>query len=420
MSGKQMYQAGDQTLLRQINLSAILNHIRVETPVSRVVLAERTGLNKATISNLINELIDKKFVKEIGVKSSGLGRPPSQLILNPEAGFILSSEIGADFISVIGTDFSPKILFEVTEKINHNSDASSVINLLISHLKKAQEICSQNTNNNFLGLALGVPGLVDYETGCLLFAPNLQWKDIPLKKLLESEFSAPVFVDNEANLATLGEYYFGNAFNYEDVLFLSVGVGLGGGMLRQGHLLRGVGGMAGEFGHMTADPDGGLCGCGNRGCWETQASQRVLFKYVHEAIINGEDSILRESCCNDLSSLNTDLIVEAAKKNDKVALDALKKVGHHLGIGIASLINALNPGIIVLGGILSSAWEILEPEINHELSTRALYWNRESTKVVLGKNGKQSCVMGGIAVVYQAILSKPHNNEYIENEFQRR
>jgi predicted NBD/HSP70 family sugar kinase len=178
--------------------------------------------------------------------------------------------------------------------------------------------------------------------------------------------------------------------------------------------------MAGEFGHMTADPDGGLCGCGNRGCWETQASQRVLFQYINDAILSGEDSILREICCHDLSSLNTDLIVEAAKKNDKVALDALKKVGHHLGIGIASLINALNPGIIVLGGILSSAWEILEPEINNELSARALYWNRESTKVVLGKNGKHSCVMGGIAVVYQAILSKPHNNEYIENEFQRR
>jgi glucokinase-like ROK family protein len=410
MSVKQMYQAGDQTLLRQINLSAILNHIRVETPVSRVVLAERTGLNKATISNLINELIDKKFVKEIGVKNSGLGRPPSQLILNPEAGFILSSEIGADFISVIGTDFSPRILFEVTEKISLFSDQTSVINLLISHLKKAQEICSQKTSNNFLGLALGVPGLVDYETGCLLFAPNLQWKDIPLKSILESEFSAPIFVDNEANLATLGEYYFGNAFNYEDVLFLSVGVGLGGGMVRQGQLLRGVGGMAGEFGHMTADPDGGLCGCGNRGCWETQASQRVLFQYIHESILKGEDSLLKDTCGPDLILLNIDLILDAAKKNDRVALEALQRVGRHLGIGIASLINALNPGIIVLGGILSAAWEILEPEINKELSARALYWNRESTKVVLGKNGKQSCVMGGIAVVYQAILSKPHNN----------
>ncbi len=413
MVGKQKYQAGDQTLLRQINLSAILNHIRIETPISRSVLAERTGLNKATISNLVNELIDKKFVKELGIKNSGIGRPSSLLVLNPEAGFILSSEIGVDFITVIGTDFSPNILFEVTKKIEPNLDPAIVIELLISILKKAQNKCSKHVGNNFLGLALGVPGLVDFESGCLLFAPNLQWKDIPLKNILSSAFDAPIFVDNEANLATLGEYFFGNALLYDDVLYLSVGVGLGGGMLREGQLLRGVGGMAGEFGHMTADPDGELCGCGNRGCWETQASQKVLFKYVHEALKKGETSILQETCGHNLELLNTDLIIEAARRNDRVALESLKKVGRHLGIGISSLINALNPGIIVLGGILSSAWEILEPEINRELTNRALYWNRESTKVVLGKNGSKSCVMGGIATVYQMILSEPHNNSHI-------
>jgi glucokinase-like ROK family protein len=412
MIGNQKYQAGDQTLLRQINLSAILNHIRIETPISRAVLAERTGLNKATISNLVNELIDKKFVKELGVKNSGIGRPSSLLVLNPEAGFILSSEIGVDFISVIGTDFSPKILFEITKKIEPNLEPTIVIDMLIAILKRAQNKCRKSVGNNFLGLALGVPGLVDFESGCLLFAPNLQWKDIPLKSILSSEFDAPIFVDNEANHATLGEYFFGNAFLYDDVLYLSVGIGLGGGMLREGQLLRGVGGMAGEFGHMTADPDGDMCGCGNRGCWETQASQKVLFKYVREALAKGETSILQESCGHNLELLNTDLIIDAAKRNDRVALESLKKVGRHLGIGISSLINALNPGIIVLGGILSSAWEILEPEINQELTNRALYWNRESTKVVLGKNGSKSCVMGGIATVYQMILSEPHNNSH--------
>ena len=198
MVGKQKYQAGDQTLLRQINLSAILNHIRIETPISRAILAERTGLNKATISNLVNELISKKFVKELGVKNSGIGRPSSLLVLNPEAGFILSSEIGVDFISVIGTDFSPNILFEVTKKIEPNLDPPIVIEMLISILKKAQNKCSKHVGNNFLGLDFGVPGLVDFESGCLLFAPILQWKYFPLWNILSSEFDAPIFVDNEA------------------------------------------------------------------------------------------------------------------------------------------------------------------------------------------------------------------------------
>lgn len=406
MSEKMTYQAGDQTLLRQINLSAIMNHVRVEAPISRTILAEKTGLNKATVTSLVNELLQRQFVKEIGLENSGLGRPSMQLTLNPDAGFILSCEIGVDFISVIGTDFSPKIISKSDQVIDPSSTVEEVMQILISHLKKAKIVCSRLVGDNFLGLALGVPGLVDFDKGRLLFAPNLNWKDVPLKEILEKEFHARVFVDNEANLATLGEYYFGSAYQHDDVLYLSAGVGLGGGILRDGHLLRGVDGMAGEFGHITMDPDGELCGCGNHGCWETQVSQKALYRYVKQALTPTSASILQ----NNHEPLNVDTIVKAARTGDKIALDLLDRVGHYLGIGIASCINALNPGIVVFGGIMSSAWEFLEPVIKQELRDRALYWNMAGTSVVLANHGNNACVMGGIATVYQAILSEPNGN----------
>ncbi len=406
MSEKMTYQAGDQTLLRQINLSAIMNHVRVEAPISRTILAEKTGLNKATVTSLVNELLQRQFVKEIGLENSGLGRPSMQLTLNPDAGFILSCEIGVDFISVIGTDFSPKIISKSDQVIDPSSTVEEVMQILISHLKKAKIVCSRLVGDNFLGLALGVPGLVDFDKGRLLFAPNLNWKDVPLKEILEKEFHARVFVDNEANLATLGEYYFGSAYQHDDVLYLSAGVGLGGGILRDGHLLRGVDGMAGEFGHITMDPDGELCGCGNHGCWETQVSQKALYRYVKQALTPTSASILQ----NNHEPLNVDTIVKAARTGDKIALDSLDRVGHYLGIGIASCINALNPGIVVFGGIMSSAWEFLEPVIKQELRDRALYWNMAGTSVVLANHGNNACVMGGIATVYQAILSEPNGN----------
>ncbi len=410
MSARIMYQAGDQTLLRQINLSAIMNHIRVDAPISRSSLANKTGLNKATVTSLVGELIQKQFIKEIGLETNRVGRPSMKLNLNPEAGFILSSEVGVDFISVIGTDFSPKIIHSEYQSFPSSLSVSEVMALLIQFLNKTRIICAEKVSRNFLGLALGVPGLVDHDNGRLLFAPNLQWKDVPLRDILKPEFSAPIFVDNEANLATLGEYYFGSADKHDDVLYLSVGIGLGGGMLRSGNLMRGLDGMAGEFGHMTVDPDGVLCACGNYGCWETQASEKGLFRYVEQAIDSGSPSILAANSNGDPSKLTIHTIVEAAKECDQVALSSLDHVGHNLGIGIASLINALNPGVVVFGGMMSKAWEFLEPVINDEITRRALYWNREGTQVVLARHGMNACVMGGVATVYQAILARPTNH----------
>jgi glucokinase-like ROK family protein len=409
MSARILYQAGDQTLLRQINLSAILNHIRVNAPISRSTLAIKTGLNKATITSLVSELIQKQFIQEVGLETNLVGRPSMKLNLNPGAGFILSSEIGVDFISVIGTDFSPKIIHSEYQTFPSTFSVDEVMALLVQFLNKTRAICAEKVSSNFLGLALGVPGLVDHGNGKLLFAPNLRWNDVPLRDILRPEFSAPIFVDNEGNLATLGEYYFGSADQHDDVLYISVGIGLGGGMLRGGNLMRGLDGMAGEFGHMTVDPDGLLCSCGNYGCWETQASEKGLFRYTEEAILAGESSILPKSNGSQ-SSLTIHTIVEAARAGDKVALNAVEKVGHNLGIGIASLINALNPGVVVFGGMMSMAWEFLEPVIKEEISRRALYWNREGTQVVLARHGMNACVMGGVATVYQAILARPTNH----------
>jgi glucokinase len=236
----------------------------------------------------------------------------------------------------------------------------------------------------------------------------LDWKNVPLGNILHQEFNLPVFVDNEANMAALGEYYFGAAQGYREVLYVSAGVGLGGGIVRDGQLVSGAAGVGGEFGHMTTDPGGELCNCGNRGCWETQVSQLALFRHIRRAIIgDGQPSVLLELVSGDLDRLTVASVVEAAQTGDSVALKSLKQVGHHLGIGLASLVNALNPDLVVLGGILSLAGEFLLPPIYDELLRRVLLWNESTTQVVLARHGVDACVMGGVAMVYQAILAQP-------------
>jgi len=399
---------GDQTLVRQINLSAILNQLARHAPVSRAGLAETTGLNKTTVSSLVSELIERQFVHEVGIKSAGMGRPAVLLTLNPQAGFIVSAEIGVDFILVICTNFAPGIVWRHEVHTNPTLGKRAILDRTLALLHQAIDMGRQSCDK-LLGMAVGIPGLVDQGTGTLLFAPNLKWENVPLYKILRDEFDTPLYVDNEANLAALGEHFFGAARGYEEVLYISAGVGLGGGILHGGRVVSGVTGVGSEFGHMTMDPDGELCNCGNRGCWETLVSQQALFRYIRDAISQGHSSKLSELSMSDMDGLTVPIVVEAARAGDSLALDALDRVGHHLGIGIASLVNALNPELIVFGGIMSLAGDFLMPVVSDEMKNRALRWNRAATKVVLAQHGFNACVMGGVAAVYQAILAQPNH-----------
>jgi glucokinase-like ROK family protein len=400
------YRTGDQALVREINLSVIMNHLRKNAPISRAALAETTGLNKTTVSSLVNELIDRQFVKEIGLAAPSSGRPAIQLRLNPTAGFIVSCEIGVDFILVICTNFAPEIIWRYEEHIDPSIGQRAILDRALSILQEAVKIGGPESGN-LLGMAIGVPGLVDQATGSLLFAPNLGWKELPIRSFLQEYFNVPLFVDNEANIAALGEHYFGAAQGYDEVLYISAGIGLGGGIVHGGRLFRGVTGVGAEFGHMTLDPDGEVCKCGNQGCWETLVSQQALFRDIWRRIDRGETSRLSEMTGGRRSLLTVPLVVNAARMSDAVALDALETVGQNLGIGIASLVNGLNPELVVFGGILSLAGEFLMPAIEKEVNRRALRWNRQAMQLVLSKHGFDACVIGGVAAVYQAILAQP-------------
>jgi glucokinase-like ROK family protein len=406
VSQRNRYRRGDHALIRQINLSAILFHLRENAPISRAALAEITGLNKSTVSSLVGELIENQFVREVGLESGGVGRRAMLLRLNPAAGCIVSGEIGVDFISVIAADFAAEIIWRHQTRIDPAMGQDVIVEQATALLWRATQE-GQSSCHRLLGVAVGVPGLVDQSTGALLFAPNLGWKDVPVRTILQQTFDAPVFVDNEANLAALGEHFFGAAQGYGEVLYISAGVGLGGGLVHDGQLCRGATGVAGELGHITMEPDGELCNCGNRGCWETLVSQRALFRRVKRAVDAGHASQLSKAVDGDFSRLTVPLVAEAARAGDSVAQEAFDALGHSLGIGIASLVNTLNPELVVFGGILSLGWEFLLPPVTEEIQRRALHWNREAMQVVLARHGFDACVIGGLALVLQDILREP-------------
>jgi glucokinase-like ROK family protein len=404
MPKQSRYRTGDQALVRQMNLSVIMHRLREHGPVSRATLAEWSGLNKTTVSSLVQELIDQRFVEEFGLNSTGAGRPAMLLRLNPAAGCIVAAEVGVDFLSVIRTNFAAEFTWRHREAIGRELGQQAILDRALALLSEATQSASF-AEGPLLGIAVGVPGLVDQETGSVLFAPNLGWTDVPLRSHLRERFGAPAYVDNEANLAALGEYYFGAAQGYNHVLFLSLGVGLGGGVVQEGKLYRGSSGFCGEFGHMTMEPDGLPCNCGNRGCWETQVSPAAVLRNVRQAMLRGQASRLPIGDGRNAEVLTLPMVLDAARIGDPAAVQALSEVGRRLGIGVASLVNAFNPDLVVLGGRLSSAGEFLLPAVEFELRNRALRWNAEATQVVMATHGPEACVMGGVAAVTQAVLA---------------
>jgi glucokinase-like ROK family protein len=406
-------RTGDPALIREINLSIILSALRDHSlpsnhalAPSRATLAATTGLTKATVSNLVEQLSAAGFITERGIGRRGLGRPGMQLQLNPEAGAIIGVEIGVDFISVLLTDFAPQVLWRHHERTDQHESQNKTLNRVFKAVHAAREQ-AQRHGLSILGVALGIPGLVDTESGELLYAPNLHWENVPLRRMLTDRFEFPVYVDNEASIAAFGETYLGVARGTRNMVFVAAGVGIGGGLVINGHMFAGATGLAGEVGHMTIESEGLVCNCGNRGCWETVASQNSVFRRVQERVAHHMASSLAQYTNGQATSLTIPIIVQAADEGDLVAREALEETGVYLGIGMANLVNAFNPEMVVLGGILSVAKEYIMPVIERTINERALRWSAQATQTAVAANGSDACAMGGVAIIHDRVVRHP-------------
>jgi glucokinase-like ROK family protein len=396
-------RTADQELVRNINRSIVLNKIRLNSTISRAEIANLTGLNRSTVSNIVNSLIDDGLVWESELQDSTGGRPGISLSLNPDGGAVVGVEIGVDFFSAVLTNFTAQVLWR--NRFDHAEDEPQV-----SLIEKTEALISEALDYGRshglrpLGIGLGVPGLVDTKLGKLVFAPNLHWKEIPLRLILINRFQLPVFVENEANSGAVGEYFYGAAHGKEDFIYMSTGIGLGGGIMIGGKLFKGSNGFAGEIGHITIYKGGEICGCGSRGCWETYVGPRHIIKHIRQTLEEGGSSVIKDLLDGDLSRLTVDTVVEAAKANDKIALSALQEVGIHLGVGISNLINIFNPELVVVGGTLSPASPWLIPIIQDQIRENALQPLAETVKIIPSQLGVDSCVMGAVAIVLDDIL----------------
>ncbi|MEC0368725.1 ROK family transcriptional regulator [Paenibacillus chibensis] len=369
-----MKVTGDQALVKKINKSLILHTIRKHPELSRARISEMTGLNKATVSNLVAELQEDQLVLEAGPGESSGGRKPLMLHFNAMAGCVIGMELRVKQLTAILCDLNGNVLSEADSLLQRHDldDVLAEMKTMIGELIAK----APSTPYGVVGIGVGVPGMVD-ENGVVLFAPNLAWEKVHLRELLEESFSIPVVIDNEANSGAFGELNFGRGEDVRHLLYVSAGSGIGSGIIIAGELYKGSRGYAGETGHMCIEAEGIPCSCGSRGCWELYASEKAY-----------------DLASMELPAHRTPDLIGFAARGDAAAERQFSEIGAYLGIGLTNLINSFNPELIVIGGPLSEAREWLEPSMQQMVAKRTLPYHKQQLEIAFSTLGSRAAMIG--------------------------
>jgi predicted NBD/HSP70 family sugar kinase len=366
--------------------------VRTNQPLSRADLARRTGLQRSTVSLIVDELIGERWVAEGDLGQLPRGRRPRLLYLNTDRAGIIGINVMPRFTTIALADLNAR--FRAQETIPTPRDPAEFIDVLSSYVRR---LISQHDDVAFEGIGVSVPGRVDFLAQRLVFAANLGWHEVDLKKPLESLTGLPVQIENAANACALAEVWSGPHEGMSDLTAVTVSDGIGTGIIANGHLVRGPSGAAGEFGHVCLDPQGPKCKCGSRGCWEVYASNAAAIRnYARQNSVRSSEPV-DETCKAPVTSFAD--ILSLADRGDLKAGEVLDEMARYLGLGIAMLVNGLAPSVIVVVGEVTRAWKRVGPLIQSVV--RECAHTHAATRIEPADDATQPRLRGTIALVLQ-------------------
>jgi predicted NBD/HSP70 family sugar kinase len=337
--------------VRDINRRIVLNLIRTRQPISRADLARVSGLQRSTISLIVEELIGEHWVIEGPTGRLPRGRRPTFLRVNDDR-VIIGVDIRPIQTTVAVANVNGK--FSSQEVMATPSDPKAAVDALVQRIQAIMRSCR---NKKIEGIGITLPGRPN--EGHLVFAPNLKWRDFDIRTPIAKATGLEVELENAANACVLAAVWFDRLESCRNLVVVTVSEGIGTGILINGQLARGLNGMAGEFGHVPLDPNGPPCGCGSRGCWEVFGSNRAALRYYHES----------SSHAGGLSFLD---LLSLAGQGDTRAAKALEKMAHYLGRGMRMIVAGLAPERIIVIGDLTRSWHRFGPVIEAEVQAQVL------------------------------------------------
>lgn len=383
---------GNQQLVKQINKTLVLETILHEAPISRADISQKVGLNKGTVSSLVNELLEDQLIYESGPGQSSGGRRPVILLFNDKAGFSIGIDLGVNYILGVLTDLRGNIIVEVNKKLTVRS-YEVVIEILQSVISDLINAAPQS-HYGIVGIGIGVPGLVNNH-GEVLVAPNLGWKNINLREEIENCFDIPVLIENEANAGAYGEKLYGAGKENDNILYISAGIGIGIGIILNGELFYGMNGFSGEAGHMIVQVNGKDCTCGSSGCWELYASEKALLEEARKLKLT---DITEET-------LSIELLLELANSGNEDIINLFHSIGMYLGVGINNIINIFNPEQVIIGNRLAMAKDWLEKSIEKFIKNHTMKYHQKDLIISFSKHAYYSAAIGVSAQMIDQFLN---------------
>lgn len=373
-------QLASSEIARDINRDVVLELIRARQPISRADLARLSGLQRSTVSLIVEELLDEGWIKEGAIARRPRGRRPTLLNLNDDLVMIVC-DIRPMRAVVAVVDLNGRFL--ARESLPVLSDPAKAIAQIIERMKRLQQ---KHAQKSFEGIGLSLPGRVDPESQTLIFAPNLKWSRFDIKKAIERGMGLKVEMDNAANACLLSELWFGRMDGVRDAVLVTISEGIGTGILANGQLVLGKSGMAGEFGHIPLDPGGPGCACGVAGCWETLASSTAALRYYSDLT-------------SDVHGLTMHDLIKLAEDGDSHANEAIEKQAHMIGRGLRTVLAAFSPEVILVTGDVTSAWSRVAPIVEEELA--ALVLAGPAPRLVPVEESEVARLRGAAALVLQ-------------------
>lgn len=346
-------QLASSEIARDINRDVILEVIRANQPISRAELSRVSGLQRSTVSLIVNQLIEERWVREGATTAVPRGRRPTMVGLNDDL-VMLVAAIRPKMATVAIVDLNGRFLSRAQLPVT--SDPEKTMAGIIESMARMRE---NNSQRSFEGVGISLPGRVDPKTQRLRLAPNLAWPDFDIKSAIKKGTGLAVELDNEANACLLAETWFGRMDGVRNAVLVTISEGVGTSILSNGQIIYGEHGMAGEFGHLPLDINGPLCGCGARGCWEMYASSNAALRYYAES-----KPKLPLRTIEDLMRL--------AGEEDENAVAALTKQAEYIGKGLRLISATLAPELILIAGDIVAAWTQFGPVIEEAFSNAVL------------------------------------------------
>lgn len=402
-------QGADPRFMREHNRLLVLNCVREHEPITRVAIARLTGLSRTTISSIMDGLLKEELVREGETQSAAPagGRRAILVHFNACAGYVIGADMGRTHLVLLLTDLAANVVARFAGPFDVNLGPEVCLPQLATAMRSF--LSEQQVNwNQVVGVGIGIPGPFDASRHMLAAPPRMPgWGGVDVRRILGRELGVPAFVDNDANMGALGESRYGAGRGIPDLAYIKIGTGIGAGLVIGDRLYRGSQGSAGEIGHVTVDPDGPACACGNRGCLEAMAGADAIVEEVrrHRASVEGH-ALPMVAASSHQPARDADLdvadVVRAALDGDSASRGAIERAGERVGVVLAGLVNLTNPSLILVEGGVARAGNLLLDPIRREVAARSFPIASSHTRISSGALGDNAIALGCVATVLDA------------------